>query len=342
MENKTRKELVKELWEEGLGVTEISKRLNCSTSNVCVNLDLIFGKDRPKYKRFIYRRRVHSIDENYFEKIDTPNKAYFLGLLAADGNTSGKCSKVRISLHEKDKYILESFVNDIKYAKGIELNKKKKEVGYDRSDQYLVDINCKKIHTDLLNLGIIPNKTLTLVFPTENQVPNKLLNHYLRGFFDGDGCIYVYALRNKAGVSFANNQIFCSQLRDFLTTLNIKSSVVKHSFVNCYYTRMSNQEDIYKLYNFMYPQDEQLLFLKRKKDKFDSWIEKTIELDKSRKENKKILQFDMNNNFIREWNNPKEASDFYQKSSLLSTIGMCCRKKHLSAHGFKWKYKNNN
>lgn len=341
MENKTRKELVKELWEEGLGVTEISKKLGCSTSNVCVNLDLIFGKDRPKFERFIYRRRVHSIDENYFEKIDTPNKAYFLGLIAADGNVGSKNSKIKLSLHENDRDILESFRIDIKYSKELELLKKKKELGWNRSNQFMINIDCKKLHNDLINCGIIPNKTLLLTFPSKDQVPNDLINHYIRGFFDGDGCIHVQK-NNKAGISFANNQIFCNQLRDYFTTIDIKSTVIKHSFNNCYYTRIFTQEDIYKLYKFMYSETDGLVFLKRKKDKFNNWIKKSIEIDNERREKKKIMQFDVNNNFIREWNNSIEAGIFYGNKNISSAIHMCCRGKYLSVYGFKWKYKNNN
>ena len=51
-------------------------------------------------------KRKYNLDEHYFDKIDTPNKAYILGLLFADGNNSLVKSTIRISLQESDKDIL--------------------------------------------------------------------------------------------------------------------------------------------------------------------------------------------------------------------------------------------
>lgn len=47
----------------------------------------------------------------------------------------------------------------------------------------------KKSYTDLINKGCGINKSLILKFPDETQVPQNLISHFIRGYFDGDGCV---------------------------------------------------------------------------------------------------------------------------------------------------------
>ena len=62
-------------------------------------------------------RRQYKINENYFDEIDTPNKAYILGLLYFDGsNTSNYENKrycITITLKQDDCKILEDIKNEI-------------------------------------------------------------------------------------------------------------------------------------------------------------------------------------------------------------------------------------
>ena len=44
--------------------------------------------------------------------------------------------------------------------------------------------SCKE---DLIKQGCVPKKSLILNFPTEDQVPQNLIRHFIRGYFDGDG-----------------------------------------------------------------------------------------------------------------------------------------------------------
>lgn len=51
--------------------------------------------------------------------------------------------------------------------------------------------------------------------------------------------------------------------------------------------------------------------------------------------NKKVLQYDLKNNFIKEWNSIKEIIDTLH----IRNISQCCGKKRNTAGGFIWKYK---
>lgn len=53
---------------------------------------------------------------------------------------------------------------------------------------------------------------------------------------------------------------------------------------------------------------------------------------------KLVLQYDLEDNFIREWNSMKEAKD-YINNGKGGSIGCCCRGEQKKAYGFKWKYK---
>ena len=54
---------------------------------------------------------------------------------------------------------------------------------------------------------------------------------------------------------------------------------------------------------------------------------------------KKVLQYDLNGNFIKEWNCVIDAiNNLHLPKYAHSSISLCCRGKTQSAYGFKWKY----
>lgn len=83
---------------------------------------------------------------------------------------------------------------------------------------------------------------------------------------------------------------------------------------------------------------------KRKSSYGFIWRYKENPLDKNfkyfkNKSNKAIIQYDLEGNFIKEWNNMKEPSDFYDIN--YDGISSCCLGKQKTSGGFIWKYKNN-
>lgn len=125
---------------------------------------------------------VKNQDFNFtvFEKIDSEEKAYWLGFLYADGYVQYSPKwRLVLDLAKKD------FNHIQKYRKFMKIKKKAK---YRKSKEtYLVSIGSKKVTQDLHNLGCFNKKSLTLKFPTEEQVPKELMRHFIRGYVDGDG-----------------------------------------------------------------------------------------------------------------------------------------------------------
>jgi hypothetical protein len=54
--------------------------------------------------------------------------------------------------------------------------------------------------------------------------------------------------------------------------------------------------------------------------------------------NKPVMQYDKQGNFIKEWNSAKEAERYYNMSN--NCINSCLREKTKTSGGYVWKYKN--
>ena len=114
-----------------------------------------------------------------FEKIDTEEKAYWLGFLYADGCVGSKEDKIELGLAEKDLKHIEKFRDFMGINNKISYRKDTKS--------YRISFRSQKCKLDLINKGCVPKKSLILTFPNEEQVPSNLLRHFIRGYFDGDG-----------------------------------------------------------------------------------------------------------------------------------------------------------
>ena len=176
------------LRENGLSYAKIAKEVKSSKQTVSYYLKQKGYGPNEKYIRLNQKQpNKKHINENYFEIIDNEHKAYWLGFLYADGCVNETRSRIELSLKEEDYYHLQKFKEDLESEHKIGL--KTKTIGDKTYKSYRLSINRKKMKEDLINLGCIPNKTLKLKFPTERQVPKHLINHFIRGYIDGDGCI---------------------------------------------------------------------------------------------------------------------------------------------------------
>jgi hypothetical protein len=118
-------------------------------------------------------------NRSYFSKIDSIEKAYWLGFIAADGSVRLKRdASLSIGLKESDRSHLTTFSETLGYD-GKLLYKKKTKA-------WQITLYGKEIVNDLIKVGVTPRKTYKL---KPWQGPSKLMTAYWRGFFDGDGCI---------------------------------------------------------------------------------------------------------------------------------------------------------
>lgn len=119
--------------------------------------------------------KTYHWDESFFELIDTEQKAYWLGFIAADGCVDHK--EFRLHISERDVEHLKEFKSAIQSTHPIH---------YTANKSVTFIIGNKKIVKNLNALGIVHRKTLILEYP---DIPKRLNRHFIRGVFDGDGCI---------------------------------------------------------------------------------------------------------------------------------------------------------
>jgi hypothetical protein len=258
-------------YKKGYSINHISKLLGCSVTPI----RRILKENAISTKRSEALRskdsRKYNIDENFFEKIDSEEKAYVLGYLYADGNIHKSKTNVQLELSEKDIYILLTIKNILKsnhklFKHNIKINNKE-------YINYRLTITNYKILKDLLNIGLEPAKSLKIKFP---KIEKQLLRHFVRGYFDGDGCIYhkerngirVYNPYAFLEISMLGSESFCKSLKTILKKeINVDMRLDK-SGKNKRISRLrtSKQESIIKIYKWFY--SDATIYLKRKYDSF--------------------------------------------------------------------------
>jgi len=168
-----------------------------------------FGLTRPRLER-TRPKSCYSFDESFFKKIDTEEKAYWLGFIAADGCIVDAKSKrcLRIELSSKDRGHLEKLKSAIKYDGPIHYDRKHHLTYNGKTDIFLCDmlqINHRELVKDFINLGVTPRKSKTLQPPV---IRKSLIRHWIRGYFDGDGSVsIVESTNNICGSIFGNKQV---------------------------------------------------------------------------------------------------------------------------------------
>ena len=197
--------------------------------------------------------RKYHINQDYF-KTWSSDMAYVLGLWFADGCIYGG-KMFDITLHIKDKYILKRIAEKLGYEGNIQ----------DCVDRQAARINfsCVVIYNDIISLGGIENKSLTIKFP---NIPEEFLPDFIRGYFDGEGS--VMRLKNNR-----LNSAITSGSKDFLDSLlqilKEKAGIQGGSYDPSSKSIRFGKRDTLRLGDYMYKNNSEL-FLLRKKEKFYS------------------------------------------------------------------------
>lgn len=218
----------------------------------------------------------YAADEKFFEKWSDP-MAYVLGYLYADGSLED-ASYLRGKYLRVSSTDWESIIRLRKLLKSehglVVLKPTKSHPGKTR---YLLRIGSHKIYNDLIKLGMYPNKSLTVKFPS---IPKKYLSHFIRGYFDGDGCVYLYKTKGKKKPEIVKKLsiIFTSGSYDFLRKLcNILRASLKLNQLNIYrgkgaYQLRYSTHDSIKIFEFMYHARGNHIFLLRKFEVFKNYF----------------------------------------------------------------------
>ena len=165
-------------------------------------------------------RRKYYLNEQYFDEINTSNKAYILGFLYADGYINLINNTIVLSLSYEDKDILEDIRTEIGCDKPLFENYYTNKE--DRVERHMISLilASKYMCESIQKWGLVPNKTFTIEFPDFLQ--DELISHFIRGYFDGDGCACICKDSSKKIpgkrfiTSIMSSYKFCIGMQKFL------------------------------------------------------------------------------------------------------------------------------
>ena len=209
------------------------------------------------------------LKHNYFENIDSESKAYWLGYLIADGYNYQVKNRVQFSQSETDKESVFALQDELCHNGKITVSKDKRK---NSQDMYMLSICSKKISDDLAKLQCYQGKSLTCDIP---KIKKHLLNHFVRGYFDGDGCIY-FKIREKDNALVIECPIVCSNLFSKSLSLELDKLGVKHYSQKlgknklCTTLKVTGRTNNLIFLSWLYKNSS--ISLKRKKDKVDDFF----------------------------------------------------------------------
>ena len=236
-------------------VTQLAKEYNVNYSTI----RSILVKRGIK----IVRKNKYQLLDSYFEKIDSFEKAYFLGYLYADATITDSGS-VTLEIQIDDKFIVERLSKIIYGFEKFYLRKKRKP---NWKDMVSFKVYSKKMVSDLTSLGCTPRKSFTIRFPDESLLPKEYIMHFIRGYFDGDGGFHVKSTDKKGKVEISSNPNFCNDLCKILKNYDIKSySYERNRGGNRKIAgslQIFDRQSIKRFFDCIY--DNATLFLERKK-----------------------------------------------------------------------------
>ena len=237
--------------------TDVAKLFNIPRSTLAENLR------KRSISGTYFRKLKYFLNDDYFKVVDTPDKAYWIGWIQADGDISSK-GKIRLRINEEDSYILEQFSHDLE--SNIPVNIRFLESGYGHSQRTAeLKIDRMNMCKDLANIGLYPHKSLTTNYIDFYKI--ELVNSYLRGLFDGDGWINIHNSSREVG--FSGTRSVCEGIQKFLfETYDISSHL--DSYKNIYRLRIQKKEHILKFYKEIYKNADNH-YLKRKQIKFEAF-----------------------------------------------------------------------
>lgn len=122
-------------------------------------------------------------NRHIFDNIDTPDKAYWLGFIVADGYLNDSKNMLRIKIGDKDKHHLEKFID---FLEGDKMMLKSEIHNTTGNTQWYVSTYAPQIHNALNNLNVEQAKSGNEHIP---PIEKQYIRDFIRGLWDGDGFI---------------------------------------------------------------------------------------------------------------------------------------------------------
>ena len=266
----------------------------------------------PLTTNHISNRRIR---HNIFSKIETELQAYLLGFYAADGNINEKRKTFRIHLQKQDSEIVYLYKDVISPDARTFVVCEHKTTGRNGKEitaheSFGVDITSSELCNDLVNLQMGYNKSYSdLHIP---NIPQELIRHFIRGYFDGDGCFTLWLsqengksdrVRGKFDIC-AKSASILNEFIKFFSLHDVKLNLNYLKRDDMYRITTSSRKEVQKIYNILYK--DSYFYLSRKFNKFDHYV--NTEVTQLIAEHRNAQEVNVN-----ESNNPPKSAEHSQE-----------------------------
>ena len=235
-----------------MNITEISQKYHISRGTVLKYIDNF---------QYTKKGRIYDIDESSFLKwhqtydplavkvkwsrdifknIDTPEKAYWLGFIVADGCMHEANYCLSIDIGGRDERHLEKFVDFINGN----MNMIQTTIHHTTGNELKhIQITSKEAYNDLLNLGVKPRKSGKEVY-----ISTPFDRDFIRGVIDGDG----YIRKDLTEIGLVGSYEMLKKVQDiFQKEVNVEpNKICEHGVI--YKISYRSKEAINKIANYLY------------------------------------------------------------------------------------------
>ena len=211
----------------------------------------------------------YQVDESFFEKVDSRDKAYILGLLFSDGCINSNIKHRQIRLKLTDVEMVEQVKDKLGYTGKLHIAEK---YGQHNKTACLIICN-KKMYEDVQKLGIKKQKTFDCGYP---PCLNGYDADFIRGYFDGDGCICVGFMKKDnrpysevkiiGTENFVQGAMFVLMENGIYASMDNDNRLIKEKGIRN--LRIRRLKDVLKFREFIYNDIQGQMFLNRKYEKF--------------------------------------------------------------------------
>ena len=238
-----------------------------------------FIKDNyPAYTNHVSKRRIR---HDFFKDIRTELQAYLLGFYAADGSSDEKRKTARICLQQQDSEIVYLFKDSISpdarlYTISPRIVTARNGMKVQGHGAFGVDITSSILVQDLVNLGYGYDKShKNLHLP---NISENLIRHFIRGYFDGDGCITGWLAIEKGKLDrfrykfdiCGKTESLLDEIINFFKIHNIKINKNYLKRDDMYRISTSSKKELQKIFELLYKDSN--FYLTRKFNKFNYYV----------------------------------------------------------------------
>lgn len=245
-----------------------------------------FSKYMKEYVKIPIRaRKISNFNDCYFDSIDTEDKAYLLGFFYVDGYISSSpideknpknIYTIELSIQLRDKEILDLMKEKLQTPRPILIDDKRCSKDGTPWHRCRLIVNSMHMWNTLNNYGCTPRKSLTVDFPDESifiesnrYSKEELIRHFIRGYFDGDGCIsYTSKLHNKPNIQLLGTESFLRKVLKYVPE-ELKNLTLRHNHCNeeeieMFFNTSCNKAKVFLHYLY----NNSTIYLNRKYERF--------------------------------------------------------------------------